>query len=151
LKIFIYPLIDKELLCRITDDVILWKIIKYLKHVCQEINKELENFTKFHKNGRFEVERIRWDFNLKDERTKWNEFCYNLLGNIVPYYPSKSDSIDSIFNSCISSNHVSFELNNRKFLIEIDERNQKAKLLINDKEYQNSTIKKNVIVSFYLV
>ena len=54
---------DKELLCRITDDVILWKIINYSKQVCQMIDNELEIFREFYKNGKIEEHSIKWGYN----------------------------------------------------------------------------------------
>ncbi len=44
--------------------------IEYLKQIYQEINKELEIFMKFHKNGKIEVPGRKWNFNLIDDKTK---------------------------------------------------------------------------------
>lgn len=53
-----------------------------------------------------------------------------------------NNSIDSIVNACVSSNCLSFECANTKYSIEIDEQNAKAKLLRNDREYDNITVKR---------
>jgi hypothetical protein len=142
-QIFIYKLIDIELLSRITDEIILWEIIKYLKQICQEIDKELANFMKFIKDGKIEEPHIKWHYNLKDNKKRWNEFCDRLLKSIIPI-PAISglDSRKPIVNPYITSNRLYFEWNNRKHLIEIDEKNKNAKLLIDDNECRKITIKK---------
>ena len=142
-RIFIYNLIGKELLYRITDGVILWKIVNYIKQVCQVIDKELKLFREFYKNGKIEDHGIRWNYSLKNDRAKWNEFCHGLIGSVilVPFYP-RINSSDSIAHTCVSSNSLSFECDNTKYSIEIDEHNSRAKLLRNDREYRNISIKK---------
>ncbi len=142
-QIFIHSLIDKELLCRITEDIILWEIINYIKQVCQVIDNELKIFREFYKNGKIEERSIKWNYNLKDNRAKWDEFCQGLVGSVilVPCKPGKY-SIESIVNTYVSSNRLSFECANTKYSIEMDEQNSKAKLLRNDKEYENIPVKR---------
>ncbi len=142
-QIFIYNLIDKDLLYRITDDVILWEIVNYIRQVCQVIDKELKLFREFYKNGKIEEHGIKWNYSLKNDRAKWNEFCHGLAGSVilVPFYPGINSS-DSIVNTYVSSNRLSFECDITVYSIEIDEKNSKAKLLRNDREYENISIKK---------
>lgn len=83
-QIFIYNLIDKELLHRIIDDMILWKIIAYIKQVCQMIDKELPIFREFYINGKIEEYSIKWNYNVKNDGSKLEEFCQHLLGSVFP-------------------------------------------------------------------
>ncbi len=64
-----------------------------------------------------------------------------MLGNII-HVPHLFESSDSIVKPSISSICLSFELDNNKYSIKIDEQNSRAKLLRDDKEYKNITIKK---------
>jgi hypothetical protein len=134
-QIFIHNLIDKELLYRITEDIILWEIIKYLNQICHEISRELKTFMQFHKNGWIKEEGIRWNHYLEHDKTKWKEFCYYLLSNFIGIpFTSEIESSDLIVNAFVASNYISFEWSEIKYSIEIDESNNRAKLLIDGKE-----------------
>ena len=55
------------------------------------IDNELKIFREFYKNGKIEERSIKWNYNLKDNRAKWDEFCQGLVGSVilVPCKPGK--------------------------------------------------------------
>ncbi len=138
-------LIDMTALSKIKSYDVRWIFADYLKHICQEINKELEFFSDFQKNGVVTGIEVKWNRNLnKKNKTEWTKFIYRLLENVI-LVPSVDDMdlkpSDLILDPHISDKICSFSYDSRKHSIEIEEtgtKNKKAikaKYCVNDEEY----------------
>ncbi len=138
LQLFIHDLINKKLLSEITDFHIRRIFINYLKQVCQEINKELKVFVDFQQNGIGVGFGVKWNRNLENKKVEWNRFFGNLLGNVifVPTIDNKMSKLsDLVVDPHISKYSCSFSYGNRRYSIDIDDKNESAKLRINDNEF----------------
>jgi hypothetical protein len=131
LQLFIYHLIDKKLLIKITDFDINWIFTIYLKQVCQEIHKELMVFVQFQKKGIGVGQGVKWNRNLENKKEEWNRFFDNLLCNVIPV-PNIDKNISKmselVVNPRISKYSCSFYYDNRKYSIEIDTQKKSAKV-----------------------
>jgi hypothetical protein len=112
-----------------------------LKQVCQEINKTLKSFREFYKNNWIKLpQTLTWKFNLKDDKNKWTEFCDNLLSIID--FQGISNLSDPITNCNIFKDYLSFERGSIKYTVQIDYKNNVAKVLRDEKEFHAILIKK---------
>ena len=141
-EIFIYDLIDKNLLYDITYEEILWLNIHYLKQVCKEINKNFKSLKEFYKNNWIKMPQpLTWKFNLKDDKNKWMGFCNNLLG-VIDFEGIPNLESDPITNCNISENHLSFERGSIRYTVQIDSENNVARVLMDGKEFHVIPIEK---------
>jgi hypothetical protein len=138
LQLFVHDdLIDMAVLSKIKSYDVRWIFVDYLKHICQEINKELVFFDDFQKNGVKSGEEIKWNRNLKDNKTEWIGFIDRLLGNVIfgtSVDNTNLESNDLIKEPYISNKYCSFSYNNSRYSIEIDTQ-KSAKLCINNEEF----------------
>lgn len=135
--IFIYTLIDKNLLHSFTSSQVLWIFLQYTKKICREISTVYDTHRNFINNSKFEFPVIKWKKNLKNEEEDWNNFCDNLVGSVFPRpFPSpEGPNIDhKVSHPYVSSNYVSFWFSGAKYSIKINEQNNIAKCYINNKE-----------------
>jgi hypothetical protein len=137
LQLFLHDLINKKLLYEITDFFIKQILIHYLKQVCQEIYKELKVFVNFQQNGIGVGFGVKWNRNLENKKVEWNRFFDNLLGNVisVPTIGNKVSNLSElVVDPQISKYSCSFSYGNRRYSIDIDDKNESAKLRIIDNE-----------------
>jgi hypothetical protein len=140
-----HDLIDMAVMAEIKSYDVMWIFADYLKSICQEINKELEFFADFQKNGVRSGTEVKWKQNLnKMNKSKWKGFIDRLFDNIIitPSFDDKNlKPSDLVVDLHISDKICSFSYDNKKYSIEIEEigtKNNKtinAKYCINDKEY----------------
>ncbi len=151
-NLFIFPLIDKETLCSLRDNYILWIFVNYTKQICVEVNRRLEIYLDIKRKGKYEVPGLKWSFNLKNEQKKWTDFCYNLL-NIFYGTPLRgSNDLKKkeplITNPFISDNKASFDFDDRHYILYLDERKKQASLHvdINGKQVKPSICNSNITI-----
>lgn len=142
-QIMMGDLLDIKLLSSLTDNILIWEITKYLRQVCIKIEKELKNFYEFYRTGKIEKESMKWKYDLKNDRSRWNDFCYEVLENVFHMHYLDSKSSDFIADPNVTLDYLSFVWDSIKYSIRIDKDNEIAKLMRDDVEYEEIRIKKN--------
>jgi len=106
--IFIYNIIGRNLLYDITNEKILWEIVKHLNQVCREINKNLKSFKELQKNNRIKMSQpITWKFNLKDNPNEWMNFCNSLL-DIIKFQGELQESMNSVHKAMSIKSKINY-------------------------------------------
>ena len=106
--IFIYNIIGRNLLYDITNEKILWEIVKHLNQVCREINKNLKSFKELQKNNRIKMSQpITWKFDLKDNPNEWMNFCNSLL-DIIKFQGELQESMNSVHKAMSIKSKINY-------------------------------------------
>ena len=137
-QIFLYDVIDENLLFKITDNDIKWTFIGYLNQICQEIYKALEVFVEYQAKGLSGEFEVKWNHDLTNKKEQLSRFFDKLLLYIVRLDDvdyTVPHLIDLIDNPRISKNSCSFYYHDQKYSIDIDRENKKAIFRIDGEEY----------------
>lgn len=141
-RIFIHPLIDKQLLYSLQNIDIIWIFIEYVKQICNRIKDELKVFKIIQKSGKYEEPVVKWDFNLKNDNTRWIEILDRMLFYFFkkPHY--KDSKVAPIESPIITDTSITFDLQDNKYNVELDIINEKGKLKFNNTEIGLISIKR---------
>jgi hypothetical protein len=107
-----------------------------LKPICNKLAGELKDFMEFQNTGKIQRPHVKWYNHLKSDATKWKEFCYLLMGNIIS--SPIPDSMEGIEHPFIDDRTISFTYKGIIYSIAIINRDRKkydAVLSKNNKQY----------------
>ncbi len=137
-QLFMYDVIDENLLFKITDNDIKWTFIRYLNQICQEIYKALEVFVESQARGLSGEFEVKWNHDLTNKKEQWSRFFDKLLLYVIRLDDvdyTVPHLIDLIDYPQISKNSCSFYYGDKKYSIDIDRENKKAIFRIDGEEY----------------